>query len=326
MAAPRVPQKWRPTLTMIVLGVLLIVLALPTAIVFGLRALDRSPEQTGALEVGALSLALVITVVIAVVVARTITGPINALIRRTDEIGKGGRAAIVAPEQQGTREIATLSQSFLDLAERLVDRTEYVSSFAAHVSHELKSPVTAIRGSAELIRDAEMSAEERRRFLDHIIADSDRLTALLERLRQLARADLDVATGRATLREALAGEAVVKLSGAADVGVAIGLEALKTVFTQLIRNAIEHGATVVTVDGEREGAVLRVRVTDDGSGVSEGNRDRIFEPFFTTRREAGGTGMGLQIVRSMLAAHGGSIALVASATGAAFEITLPIAG
>ncbi len=90
-----------------------------------------------------------------------------------------------------------------------------MSSFAAHVSHELKSPVTAIRGSAELLRDAEMSREERARFLDHIIADSDRLTVLLERLRELARADLDVAVGATTLDEALAGEGSGRYRGGA---------------------------------------------------------------------------------------------------------------
>jgi len=322
MAAARVPRKWRPTLTMIVLAVLLAVLILPTLMVLWLRALEGTSRGLGPIELGALAVALVITVAIGVVFSRTITGPINALVRRTEEIGKGGRAAIIAPDRQGTREIATLSQGFLDLAERLVDRTEYVSSFAAHVSHELKSPVTAIRGSAELLRDADMSAEERRRFLDHIIADSDRLTALLERLRELARADLDVASGKANLREALGSEAMVRLSGAVDASVALGLEAVRTVFSQLIRNAQEHGATEVVVEARAEGGFVRVRVADNGSGISEGNRGRIFEPFFTTRREMGGTGMGLQIVRSMLAAHGGTIELANSASGTAFEIVL----
>ena len=68
------------------------------------------------------------------------------------------------------------------------------------------------------------------------------------------------------------------------------------------------------------------RIADDGAGISPGNRDRVFEPFFTTRREAGGTGMGLQIVRSMLAAHGGTIRLLPSESGAAFEIRVPLAG
>jgi two-component system OmpR family sensor kinase len=325
MAAPRVPQKWRPTLAMIVFAVLLTVLALPAAIVIWFRALDNTTSGLGATEVGALAVALVLTVLIAVVFSRTITGPINALIHRTEEIGRGGRAAIVAPEQQGTREIATLSQSFLDLAERLVDRTEYVSSFAAHVSHELKSPVTAIRGSAELLRDAEMSAEERRRFLDHIIADSDRLTALLERLRELARADLDAVAGTCTIAEATRGEAIVNLGREVDLPMSLSAEAAKAIFGQLIRNAAEHGATAVRIDGVRDDGVLRISVADNGAGISPGNRQRIFEPFFTTRRESGGTGMGLQIVRSMLAVHGGSIALLPSETGAAFEIRVPLA-
>ena len=253
MPAPRVAEKWRPTLAMIVLTVLLTVLVLPVAIAVWFRSLESGSSRLGPNELGALGLALIITVVIGVVFSRTITGPIDALIERTTKIGKGGRAAIVAPERLGTREIATLSQSFLDLAERLVDRTEYVSSFAAHVSHELKSPVTAIRGSAELLRDAEMSAEDRRRFLDHIIADSDRLTALLERLRELARADLDAAGGTSTIADAVGDESAVVLAGASAAAVSLGPEALKAVLQQLIRNAAEHGATLVRIDAAPSG-------------------------------------------------------------------------
>jgi two-component system, OmpR family, sensor kinase len=324
MAAPRVPQKWRPTLAMIVLAVLLTVLALPAAFVIGFRAIDSTSSAFGPVELGALGVALIITVMIAIVFSRTITGPIDALIQRTREIGKGGRAAIVATEQQGTREIATLSQSFLDLAQKLVDRTEYVSSFAAHVSHELKSPVTSIRGSAELLRDASMTEEERQRFLDHIIAGSDRLTALLSSLRDLARADIGAEPGSSTVSQAVAGQSVT-LSGETGTPMALGLDASRAVFDQLLRNAGEHGATSVTVFAERADPDLRIIVADNGSGVSPGNRDRIFEPFFTTRREAGGTGMGLQIVRSMLASHGGTIELIASDSGAAFELRVPLA-
>src|SRR3569832_2790429 len=280
MDGPRVPQKWRPPLAMIVFAVLLTVLVLPAAIVLWFRYLEHTPEMRP-IEVGALAVALVITVVLAVVFSRTITGPINALVRRTEEIGRGGRAAIIAPEQQGTREIATLSQSFLDLAERLVDRTEYVSSFAAHVSHELKSPVTSIRGAAELLRDAEMSKDERKRFLDHIIADSDRLTSLRDSLRDLALADLDAEQGSSTVAAAVAGHEVT-LAGETDVRMALGPEAAKAVFGQLLRNTTEHHATTVTITAERHQGLLHVRVADDGEGVSPGNRDRIFEPFFTT--------------------------------------------
>lgn len=100
-------------------------------------------------------------------------------------------AAIRAPDHHGTRELAMLSQGFLDMAERLYDRTDYIATFAAHVSHELKSPLSSIQGAAELLRDAadEMSERERQKFLDNVIADAQRLTALVERLRELARAD-----------------------------------------------------------------------------------------------------------------------------------------
>ncbi|HWA20258.1 MAG TPA: HAMP domain-containing sensor histidine kinase [Devosia sp.] len=321
MAAPHVPRKWRPSLAMIVFGVLLTVLALPTAIVIWFRALDNPQVTTGPLELAALGVALLLTLTIAVVFLRTITRPIRALVKRSEEIATGGRAAIVAPEQLGTSEIAELGESLLDLAERLVDRTEYVSSFAAHVSHELKSPVTSIRGAAELVRDAEMTPDERRKFLDRIIADSDRLTALLDRLRELARADLSAEPGQTSVRSVADGAV---LSGEVDAMMAIGPEAGRAVFGQLIANAREHGASRVTIAANRQGQTLRIVVADNGSGISAGNRERVFEPFFTTRREAGGTGMGLQIVRAMLAAHGGSIRLIDSERGAAFEIIVPL--
>ena len=63
---------------------------------------------------------------------------------------------------------------------------------------------------------------------------------------------------------------------------------------------------------------------DDGPGVSPGNAARVFDPFFTTARDRGGTGLGLAIVRALIAAHGGTIALVPSPRGASFRIELPI--
>ena len=67
--------------------------------------------------------------------------------------------------------------------------------------------------------------------------------------------------------------------------------------------------------------MIEVAVTNDGEPIAENNRDKIFMPFFTTRRESGGTGMGLQIVRSMLRAHGGAIRLAEAGAGVAFVLT-----
>ncbi|MBW8786247.1 MAG: HAMP domain-containing protein, partial [Rhizobium leguminosarum] len=153
MPAPKVRTKWRPTLALIVYVVLLAVMALPILIVIWFRAVEASSNRMAPAEIGALAVVFILTLGVAYVLTRTITGPIDALIARTEEIARGGKGAIRPLESYGTREIAVLSQSFLDLAGKLVDRTEYVRSFAAHVSHELKSPLTAIRGAAELLRD-----------------------------------------------------------------------------------------------------------------------------------------------------------------------------
>lgn len=333
MSGPRVRPKWRPSLGLVVFSVLLAVLALPAAIVIWFRALDNTGSQMGPLEFGALAVALVLTLLIAVVLTRTITGPIDALVRRSEEIGRGGRGAIRPLDSYGTREIARLAQSLLDLAGRLVDRSEYVQSFAAHVSHELKSPLTAIRGAAELLRDEEagpaMTAAERRRFLDHIIADTDRLTILLGRLRDLAHAELPMAAGQtnvAAVAEELARRfPQLQLAPTGDTvrPLALSLEAAAIIFSHLAENAVQHGASRLEIAAAARGDGMIVTIADNGSGISPGNRALVLQPFFTTRREQGGTGMGLDIARAMLRAHGGSIRLIESDAGAAFAIELP---
>ena len=79
------------------------------------------------------------------------------------------------------------------------------------------------------------------------------------------------------------------------------------------------------ISARREEDLLRIKVADNGEGVSPNNRSQIFDSFFTTRREKGGTGMGLAIVRAMLDAHGGAIRLLDSKPGTAFELTIPVA-
>jgi two-component system OmpR family sensor kinase len=331
MAGPRVRRKWRPNMALVVYAVLLAVLSLPIIIVLWFRAIDAASGRMAPAEIGALAGALALTLGIAYVLTRTITGPIDALIARTDEIARGGKAAIIPLETHGTREIATLSQSFLDLASKLVDRTDYVRSFAAHVSHELKSPLTAIRGAAELLREDEpampMTAGERRNFLDNIIADAERLDLLLSRLRELARAELPTERGETRMSDIviyIAGrfpKLDIITHGDPDIRLALPFEAASIVLGNLADNASQHGATRLDLISSADDRLLTLLVRDNGGGISEGNRALIFQPFFSTRREQGGTGMGLGIVRSILNAHGGTIRLT-NAPGVEFEISL----
>lgn len=322
---PRVPSKWRPSLALVVYSVLLTVLGLPSGLIILVRVWGGRGLST--LEIGVLVASLVVTLIIAYVLTRAVTRPISALIVRTQDISHGGRSAIVPPDAYGTAELATLSQAFLDLAGRLMDRTEYMRSFAAHVSHELKSPLTAIRGSAELLRDeaSSMNDAQRQRFLDNIISDADRLTRLVARMRELAQAEMPLARDTSTLQSVMPDlksqfpQLVMSVSGE-DVRLEIPAEALRIVLGHLAENSVEHGAKHLTLTVDREESKTVLTVTDDGSGISQGNTDRIFQPFFTTRRASGGTGMGLDIVRAMLEAHGARIGLVPSDHGAIFRI------
>jgi signal transduction histidine kinase len=244
-------------------------------------------------------------------------------------IGVAGRDGIRAPAHHGTRELAMLSQGFLDMAERLYDRTDYITTFAAHVSHELKSPLSSIQGAAELLRDAavDMLEDERRKFLDNIIADAQRLTVLLDRLRELARADNPQAGGSTTLAPVVAAtrsafpSLFVEAEGRLDQAVGMSTDNATIIFSHLADNAVRHQAKTLRIRAYRSADMISIAVMNDGEPITDNNRDKIFMPFFTTRRESGGTGMGLEIVRSMLRAHRGSIHLSDDGDGVTFVLT-----
>ncbi len=336
MHAPRVKPKWRPPLALIVYAVLLTVMMLPLLTVIWFRAVRAASGAMAPAEIATLAAVLILTLIVAYVLTRTLTTPINALIARTEEIARGGRSAIGPLDIYGTREVATLSQSFLDLAGKLVDHSDYVSSFATHVSHELKSPLTSIKGAAELLRDDDdsnpMSQEQRNRFLANIIADTERLDKLLSRLRELAKAELPSEQGSSNLRDIVAQlemqfrQLTIIDEGSVIKMLPLPVEAAGIVFANLAENASQNGATSLTIKASDEGRRMTIQVRDNGRGIADGNRDRVFEPFFSTRRDDGGTGMGLGIVRAMLASHGGSIELLDSGKdGTTFQIILPIA-
>lgn len=266
------------------------------------------------------------------IASRAITKPIRALTERTRLIASGDRDAMKPLKSHGTAEVAELSEAFLNTARRLQDRGEDIASFAAHVSHELKSPLTAIQGAAELIRDNEdiMTAEEREGFLNNIIKDSERLTLLVRRLLELARADKDedeeVGADVASLAQMLDGRTAMKVTVDDPnlVSLKISEEKLAIILTNMIDNSARHGATELSVTVRKVGGAAVIMVADNGEGVSPRNAARLFEPFFTTARTEGGTGMGLPIIKALLEARDGSIEFVSGKGGAVFRVSLGI--
>ncbi|WP_425374790.1 ATP-binding protein [Mesorhizobium tamadayense] len=340
----RVPDQPPPPLYSVSRGTKVrVFVAMPVEVgarVAGVVYLSRTPNnivkhlygERGKVTLAAIAI-LGGTLLIALVFIRTVSRPIYALIDRTKRIAAGDREAMRPLAHHGTREMAALSAAFLDMAQKLQARSDSIQTFATHVSHELKSPLTAIQGAAELLRDSggTMDEAERRRFSNNIVTDAGRLNLLVRRLLELARAENLAPSGASTtLGAALALLPVdtrleVRIEAGGDIGLGISGENLAIVLANLIDNSARHGAKQVTIGAERTGERAAIHVGDDGDGISASNRAKVFEPFFTTRREAGGTGMGLGIVLALLKAHDGTITLVDSARGTRFEINLPVA-
>ncbi len=297
--------------------------------------LNRRPILVGA------SAVIAVVVLVTVLTSLTISRPLRALVEQARRVARGDRGALATAAGPGTREVSQLWEAVEAMARTLEDRAEYIRTFASHVSHEFKTPLTTLRGSLELLRDHidTMSPYERSRFLANAEEAASRLDRLVRRLLELARADvarpgdevadLQPVLAALTERYARAGLRLIA-SVEHDTGaVAMSSEILDEILTNLIDNARQHGGdgARVKIDARRASGsahpAVEVLIEDDGPGVSDANVARIFTPFFTTARERGGSGLGLSIVRSLLEAHGGSIAYLSARGGAAFRLEIP---
>ncbi|WP_425066709.1 HAMP domain-containing sensor histidine kinase [Reyranella sp.] len=267
---------------------------------------------------------------------RTIVRPTRQLEAMARRVASGEVHAVEPLANPRTYELRSLSESIVTMAHALEARADYVRDLALGISHEFKTPLTAIRGSAELLRDhlQEMSDEERGRFLSNIVADTDRLDRLVRRILDLARADALMPRGDEACDVApLVAETVTRLREegllvSADVDAearaAIERSSFDIVLGNLLENARQHAgpSAAVHVTAHKGADEVVVEVSDDGVGISAGNADRIFDRFFTTARDAGGTGLGLVIARRRVEAFGGRLDHVPSARGTCFRIRM----
>lgn len=312
--------------------------------VVGVLLLSRSPralfrglyEDRGKFLVGLAGL-IAVLVVLSGLVSRGITRPIVALSAASREVA-AGRGTVPETPSTAAIEIRQLYEDFRAMAEAIARRSRYLRDFAAAVSHEFKTPLAGIGGAVELLQDhgESMKPEERARFLANISADNTRLAQLVTRLLDMARADMarpgsgvaaDVDDAVCRVVDALGGTslAIEARLPAGLPAVAVPGEAIETVLTVLLENSRQAGASKAILTALVEADAVVVTVTDDGPGVAEADRERLFEPFFTSHRADGGTGLGLPIARSLLAASEGRIRLAESTVGARFEVTLPLA-
>jgi two-component system OmpR family sensor kinase len=220
------------------------------------------------------------------------------------------------------------------LAHGRAERLAAVGQMAAMVAHEVRNPLTILRGQIELAHEhlsAEAPPREHERFSE-MLAEVDRLNRLTEEFLGLARdAALDTtsvdlgALAAAVADEArlVARDAQITVTGSLTVLADPGK--LRQALLNLVLNATQIGGpgVQVTIEIAAEGARARISVIDDGPGVPAGLATSLFEPFATAR--AGGTGLGLAAARRIAERHGGSLVLESTpgSRGARFSIYLP---
>ncbi|MEK7823658.1 MAG: ATP-binding protein [Candidatus Eisenbacteria bacterium] len=217
--------------------------------------------------------------------------------------------------------------------------------FVANVSHELKTPLTSVRGYAETLLDGGLDDREHREDFVRVIRDqAARLEVLVDDLLSLAeleRPDARLSREAYDLREAVAQQVAASQLRARNAGLALELAPggpepvvadrtrLDQVVANLLDNALkytERGSVRVTLRGDA--AFVRCEVTDTGPGIPEADQPRVFERFYRVdkarSREQGGTGLGLAIVKHIVLLHGGVVA-VASAPGggSTFRFEIP---
>jgi len=224
-------------------------------------------------------------------------------------------------------EIGTMGQAFERMRIALEGR-EYIEQYVQTLTHELKSPLSAIRGAAELLGE-KMEAQQRRRFLGNITNEAARIQDLVDRMLELAalesRSILPVGepVSLNTLVKAVL-ESKQPLLSQRDLTVDLSPETeavvsgdkflLRQAISNLIQNAIDFspdsGAVAISITTANERAHLTV--TDDGPGIPEFAGEKVFEKFFSLQRPGTGkksTGLGLNLVREVTKLHGGEITL-----------------
>lgn len=232
---------------------------------------------------------------------------------------------------------------FDEMRDALAGRS-YVADYVQTLTHELKSPLSAIRGASELLQDPQMPAAERQRFVDNIARETGRIQEVVDRMMELTRLETrrSLAQVQAVALGRVLDEVVTAASdAAAPRGVRIVREGdgeamvegdpflLRRALANLVDNAVDFSPEggLVRVELQAEGSEVRVRVRDQGPGVPDYAREKVFEKFFSLARPRTGkksTGLGLSFVRQIASLHHGAVALDNDAqAGAVATFTLP---
>jgi two-component system sensor histidine kinase GlrK len=266
---------------------------------------------------------------------------IDAAIRRL-----GGGQLRVPVAVNGPQDLEQLGERLEWMRRELLDVEQQKNRFLRQVSHELKTPLTALREGAELLSEEAVGklTPEQREIAEILRHNSVQLQKLIEDLLSFGASQFRKVTvdlGPVDIREVIGRVAedqrlTIRARGltldiaAADVMIPADSEKLRVVLDNLLSNAVKFSPPggVIGVAARFDGDALELDVTDQGPGIPPEERARIFDPFYQgSQAGAGpvsGTGIGLSVVKEYVFAHGGSVEVVDSRQGAHLRIRLPL--
>jgi len=264
-------------------------------------------------------------------VSHAISRPIRELHASAEAVGAGGALARVQVGRLTPRELEALDAALARMHRQLAEREQYILEFATQVSHELKTPIAAITGAVELLREQaeDMSEAQRERFLANVADDAERMDRLVRRLLELARIEssseevehIDVGERLEGFRRRHPDR--IELDVEPDLALEISESHFETALGNLIDNALRHGAGApVRVSAHRKDGRILFEVGDRGPGIAESARGRVFERFYTTQRDRGGSGLGLALVRAVADSRDGRVDFETSPGGTTFRLVL----
>ncbi len=288
---------------------------------------------------------LALAIVVAVYVARRLTKPLAAMGDTARSLAAGDLAARVDLDGHPDDELADLARTLNAMAAQLEHARGMERAFILSVSHDLRTPLTSIRGWAEAMTDGAASTDAEQTRAVHVIrSEARRLERLVADLLDLAR--LDARQFSLSARPIDAAETVritvdAFRPAAAELGIATRVEGpealpadadpdrLSQIVANLMENALKYATSSIVVELVGYGTGdLDLRVRDDGPGISPADRPQVFERLYVSRATPGrsvGTGIGLAIVRELAGAMGGQAWVdPGDGAGTTFVVRLPV--
>jgi len=277
--------------------------------------------------------------------ARKIIRPVEDLDRAAAEVARQNysfRVPVESEDELGrlARTFNNMCDSIRDAREELIrrERITTIGRLSSSIVHDLRNPLAAIYGGAEMLVDAQLSPEQMKRLAGNIYRSSRRIQELLQDLLKVSKGKVErtevcklreIASAACESLHAAAETQKVKLENDVPENIELPLERdrMERVFVNLVDNALDvmpDGGTI-RISAEEDSASVVVSVVDTGPGIAPEILHRLFEPFATARKK-NGLGLGLALSRQTVLDHGGDMwADSRDGGGASFHVRLPVA-